>query len=208
MSPTPIYDPLSGNPDGTGRTQFQVFPGDPNYALCNTATNPNCLNIIPAARMDPIAQEIASHFPANNLDRERDNYFVSAPFTFDRHQVDSKVDFNVNSKFNLAGTFGVLHYRTSVPTVFGDDAVGRAHRRQQQSGHGHGNTYRFTVMGTYIFTPDVPDGRALRVGKTGDELGTAGPRHEHRAAMCWASPGRTARAPSRAAGRRSSSWTR
>jgi hypothetical protein len=39
-SPTPIYDPLSGNPDGTGRTQFRVLPGDPNYALCNTAANP------------------------------------------------------------------------------------------------------------------------------------------------------------------------
>ena len=63
LSPTPVYDPLSGNADGTGRTQFQVFPGDPNYALCNTATNPNCLNIIPAARMDPIAIKIASFFP-------------------------------------------------------------------------------------------------------------------------------------------------
>ena len=51
LSPTPVYDPNSGNPDGTGRTQFQVFPGDPNYGLCNTATNPSCLNIIPAARM-------------------------------------------------------------------------------------------------------------------------------------------------------------
>ena len=39
-SDSPIYDPLTGNADGTGRTQFQVFPGDPNYALCNTATNP------------------------------------------------------------------------------------------------------------------------------------------------------------------------
>ena len=57
-SDSPIYDPLTGNADGTGRTQFQVFPGDPNYSLCNTATNPNCLNIIPAARMDPIAKQI------------------------------------------------------------------------------------------------------------------------------------------------------
>ena len=56
-------------------------------------------------------------------------------------------------------------------------------------GHGHGNTYRITVMGTYIFTPDVPHGRALRMGQTGDELGAAGPRHEHRAATCWAFPG-------------------
>src|SRR3954449_1202853 len=105
LSPSPIYDPLSGNADGTGRTQFQVFPGDPNCALCNTATNPNCLNIIPAARMDPIASKIASSIPANNIDRDRNNYFVSAPFTFDRHQIDSKVDYNVNSKMNLAGTF-------------------------------------------------------------------------------------------------------
>ena len=103
--------------------------------------------------MDAIAQDIASHFPANNLDRERDNYFVSAPFTFDRHQLDSKVDVNVNPKFNLAGTFGVLHYRTSVPTVFGDDAVGEPIGGSSNPGSGHGNTYRFTVMGTYIFTP-------------------------------------------------------
>jgi hypothetical protein len=152
-SPTPIYDPLSGNPDGSGRTQFQVSPGDPNYALCNTATNPGCLNIIPAGRLDPIAQKIASYVPANNIARERDNYFVSAPFEFDRQQVDSKVDFNVNPNFNLTGTFGVLHYRTSVPTVFGEDAVGEPIGGSSNPGHGHGNTYRFTVMGTYIFTP-------------------------------------------------------
>jgi hypothetical protein len=153
LSPNPIYDPLSGNPDGTNRTQFQVFPGDPNYALCDHANNPSCLNIIPAARMDPIAQEIASHYPTNNIDRERNNYFVQAPFKYDRQQLDSKVDVNVNSKFNLAGTFGVLHYKTSVPTVFGDDAVGRPIGGSSNPGHGHGNTYRLTVMGTYIFTP-------------------------------------------------------
>ena len=153
LSPTPVYDPLSGNADGSGRTQFRVLPGDPNYALCNTATNPNCLNIIPAARMDPIAKKIAGFIPANNLDRDRNNYFVSGPFTFDRQQVDSKIDYSVNSKFNLAGTFGVLHYRTSVPTVFGDSAVGRAIGGSSNPGHGHGNTYRLTVMGTYIFSP-------------------------------------------------------
>jgi hypothetical protein len=152
-SPTPIYDPLSGNADGTGRTQLRVLPGDANYSLCNTAANPNCLNIIPAARMDPIAKKIAAAIPANNLPRERDNYFVSAPFTFDRHQVDAKVDYNVNSKFNLIGTFGLLHYRTSVPTVFGDTGIGEAIGGSSNPGHGHGNTFRLTAMGTYAFTP-------------------------------------------------------
>src|SRR5712691_2262674 len=153
-SPTPIYDPRSGNPDGSGRTQFQVFPGDPNYALCKTATNPSCLNIIPAGRMDPIAMRIAGFIPANNIDRDRNNYFISGPFAFDRHQVDSRFDYSVNSKFNLAGTFGVLHYRTSVPTIFGETAVGRAIGGSSNPGHGHGNTFRLTVMGTYIFSPN------------------------------------------------------
>jgi hypothetical protein len=152
-SSTPIYDPLSGNPDGSGRSQFRVLPGDPNYALCNTATNPSCLNIIPAARMDPIAMKIASVIPANNIARDRNNYFVSGPFAFDRHQVDSRFDYNVNSKLTLAGTFGMLHYRTNVPTVFGDAAVGRPIGGSSNPGQGHGNTYRLTVMGTYIFNP-------------------------------------------------------
>jgi hypothetical protein len=152
-SSTPIYDPLSGNPDGSGRTQFRVLPGDPNYALCKTATNPSCLNIIPAARMDPTATKIASFIPANNIDRERNNYFVSGPFAFDRQQIDSRFDYSVNSKLNLAGTFGVLHYRTNVPTVFGDAAIGQPIGGSSNPGHGHGNTYRLTVMGTYIFSP-------------------------------------------------------
>ncbi len=152
-SPTPIYDPLSGNADGTNRTQFQVFPGDPNYALCNTATNPGCLNIIPAGRMDPIAQKIAGYIPANNLDRDSRNYFIQAPFESDRRQLDTKVEYNVNNRFNLAGTFGVLHYLTSVPTVFGDQAVGPPIGGSSNPGHGNGNTYRLTVMGTYIFSP-------------------------------------------------------
>ena len=42
---TVIYDPLTGNPDGTGR---QPFAG----------------NKIPASRIDPIAQKIQSYYPA------------------------------------------------------------------------------------------------------------------------------------------------
>ena len=153
LSSSAIYDPLTGNADGTNRTQFQVFPGDPNYALCDHANNPQCLNIIPAARLDPIAQKIASHWPEATYNRERNNYFAQAPFRYDRHQMDTKVDYNVNNKFNMAGTFGVLHYKTSVPTVFGDDGIGRPIGGSSNPGHGHGNTYRFTLMGTYIFTP-------------------------------------------------------
>jgi hypothetical protein len=152
-STTPVYDPLSGDlSSGLNRTQFSVGPGDPNYSLCNTATNPQCLNIIPASRMDPIAQKIAAFFAPNNIDRESRNYFVSGPFVFDRHQVDTKVDYNVSSKLNLIGTFGVLHFNSINPTVFGDAGVGPAIQSISNPGHSHGNTFRLTVMGTYTFT--------------------------------------------------------
>ena len=152
-SPTAIYDPLTGNADGTGRSQFQVFPGDPNYALCNTATNPSCLNIIPAARMDPIAQKIAAAHPrkqpqsrARQLLRVRSVHVRSPAGGF---QGRLQRQFQAQS----GRTFGVLHYATSVPTVFGDTGVGTPIGGSSNPGHGHGNTYRFTVMGTYIFSP-------------------------------------------------------
>ena len=99
------------------------------------------------------ARRSGATFPANNLDRDRNNYFAQAPFTFDRQQIDSRFDYNVNSKFNMSGTFGMLHYRANVPTVFGDAAVGRPIGGSSNPGTGHGNTYRVTVMGTYIFSP-------------------------------------------------------
>ena len=149
---------LTNLPVPLGRNYQQVYRMLPGFAppvnSHSIPTNPNCLDIIPAARMDPIAKKIAGFIPANNLDRERNNYFVSAPFAFDRQQVDSKVDYSVNPKFNLAGTFGVLHYRTNVPTVFGDTGVGQAIGGSSNPGQGHGNTYRLTVMGTYIFSPN------------------------------------------------------
>ena len=43
---------------------------------------------------------------------------------------------------------------TNVPTVFGDTAVGRNRSAAAATpGTGHGNTYRVTVIGTYIFSP-------------------------------------------------------
>ena len=94
-----------------------------------------CLNIIPAARMDPIAQKIASYFPANNLNRERNNYFVQAPFTFDRQQVDSRFDYNATLEVQPVG-----HVRHAALPHERADGVrrhrrGATNRRQQQPRH-------------------------------------------------------------------------
>ena len=133
---TPVYDLRSGNADGTGRTQF---PG----------------NVIPANRIDSIASKLAALIPDPTLSGTRNNFFAAGPFAFNRNQVDSKVNYNASPKLSLSGTFGVQHYVTSVPTVFGDSLGGDPIGGSSNPGHGHGNTFRFTVMGTYAFSPTV-----------------------------------------------------
>ena len=100
-----IYDPLTGNPDGSGRTQF-----------------PN--NTIPLSRMDPIAKMIIDKIPdpnvAGRLDSQSRNYFGTGNFTWDRWSSDTKIDFNVNDQLNLFGRMSTLTYDVAQPTLFGD----------------------------------------------------------------------------------------
>jgi hypothetical protein len=130
-----VYDPLTGDQvSGMSRTPF---PG----------------NIIPLSRLDPIVQKILSFVPPTNLPGDTRNYFVSAPFVWNRNQVDSKINYYATSKLTLTGTFGFLHYSDIAPTIFGEAAIGPLIGPGGNPGHGSGNTYRTTIMGTYTFTP-------------------------------------------------------
>src|SRR5207249_3477424 len=60
-----IYDPLTGNADGSGRT---AFPG----------------NIIPRDRISPVAKKLIPYFPLPNLSGDFNNYFVQPRFLFNR----------------------------------------------------------------------------------------------------------------------------
>jgi Carboxypeptidase regulatory-like domain/TonB dependent receptor-like, beta-barrel len=154
-SGTDVYDPLTGNPDGSGRQQFYASndPNDPAHynALCASA---QCLNMIPTSRLDPISQHILTFVPDPNLGGDQDNFFVSGVRVFHRNQVDSKVNYNVNSKFNLIGTFGMLHYINDTPTAFGTAGGGPDFGSGANPGKGDGNSYRVTIMGTYAFSPN------------------------------------------------------
>jgi hypothetical protein len=170
LSPTPIYDPLTGNADGTGRTQFQVSPGDPNFALCNTATNPNCLNIIPAARMDPIARKIHSREQseqgARQLFRIRALHLRSPPGGFEGRL---QRQFQVESGRHLRPS-PLPHKRA--------DGVRRhcgrnADRRKQQPWARFRQHLPVYGDGHVHLQPHLPDGRALRVRAAGDIVRTA-----------------------------------
>jgi len=140
-SPTPIYDPLSGNPNGSDRIAFAN-------------------NIIPANRFDPIVQRLVGLIPLPNLRNpdgtipETNNYFVQAPFILNRWTIDSKINFNATSKLNLFGRFSVLDFFTQNGTVFGDQLQGPA-LGSSNPGTGSGNTYNVSGGATYTFTSNL-----------------------------------------------------
>jgi carboxypeptidase family protein/TonB-dependent receptor-like protein len=138
-SSTPIYDPMTGNPNGSGRT---AFPS----------------NVIPGNRIDPIVQRLLAQLPLPNVYNpdgsipETNNYFVQAPFVFNRWTVDSKINWNVTNKLNLFSRISVLDFFTENATVFGSQLQGPA-MGTSNPGTGSGNTYNVSGGATYIFSP-------------------------------------------------------
>jgi len=134
-----------------------MAPGDPR---CDTATNPSCENIIPASLLNTpsaqIAQKINALWPEPNLPGLKNNYYSSGSFAFDRNTIDTKMNWNINTKFNVFGRFSFLHYSDFTPTVFqSTGAQGRPIGGSSNPGHGHGETYSTTFGSTYAFTPNL-----------------------------------------------------
>ena len=133
---TPIYDLRTGNSDGTGRTQF---PG----------------NVIPANRLDAIAAKLGRPDPGPHSFRNEKQLLCRRTLRLQPQSGRFKGQLQ-----RLAQAQSVRNIRRAalchrVPTVFGDSLGGDPIGGSSNPGHGHGNTFRFTVMGTYTFTPTV-----------------------------------------------------
>jgi outer membrane receptor protein involved in Fe transport len=81
-----IYDPATGNADGTGRTPF---PG----------------NIIPADRIHPVSAQIQALVPMPNASGTTGNYSDTGPFTLDRNNYDAKLNFNASNSLMFWGKY-------------------------------------------------------------------------------------------------------
>ena len=95
-----IYDPATGNPDGTGRLPFQG-------------------NIIPSSRINPISTKILNLVPTPNFSGDTNNYFALLPFFKDSNSFDYKMDWNISDKDRLTGRFSFGRPVTSQGPIFG-----------------------------------------------------------------------------------------
>jgi len=137
-SSTTIYDPLTGNPDGSGRV---AFPG----------------NIIPENRIDPLARRLLNDLlplPNVNTNLLTNNYFSGAPFNFDRHTLDSKVNMNISEKWTAFARLSWLKFDTFNQTIFGTVGGGAGINGASNAGTGYGATWSGTLASTYVITPN------------------------------------------------------
>ena len=102
-SPTPIYDPATGNADGSGRT---VFAG----------------NIIPSSRISSIAQKLQSYYPSPNngaAGATTNNYFASGGPILDRKYFDAKGNYTISDKESMFVKYGRMWATSGGKAVFG-----------------------------------------------------------------------------------------
>jgi hypothetical protein len=149
-STTAIYNPFSGNSDGTGRQQFVATstPGVPTIPGPNGTTvdayNPACTNaagcpnVIPSALIDGISTKLLNFIPAPTGAGNTNNYFALLPFHKDTNYFDGKVDANLTDKDRLSARFSYQR-----PSVFQAPIFGIAGGAAQGNFEGTGiqNTY-------------------------------------------------------------------
>jgi hypothetical protein len=98
---TTLYDPLTGDANGRGRSTFQ--------------TN----NVIPASRINPIAQQIQSLIPLPNLPGTANNYLGTGTQALDRDNYDVKVDWNPNTNHHIFGKYSAMKALVNCPFSLG-----------------------------------------------------------------------------------------
>jgi hypothetical protein len=133
-SPTPIYDPATGNANGTGRTAFVG-------------------NQIPVNRMDPIALKIQSMLPNPTFDSLTANLFAQGNYRFNSQKMDAKINWNASERLTIFGRGGLQDHNFESGPVLGDLLGVPFYSPASIAGPTYGTTGNMAAGATYVFTP-------------------------------------------------------
>jgi len=98
-----IYDPNTGNPDGSGK---QPFPG----------------NKIPPNQIRPIVRKLLPLVPAQNTGQfgaNANNFYGNLPTKYNLQKIDSKIDFNATPGLRITGRIDDDPYSETQVPIFG-----------------------------------------------------------------------------------------
>ncbi len=144
-----IYDPTTGNADGTGR----LWIGD------STAGGaPTNANIIPTALISKASASLAALIPSPNYGGasagDANNYQYAGDLKFRRDSVDLKINYLPSDKSTLFARYSAEPTYVFDPQQLGA-AGGSALGSVSQPGNAYGLTQNAAVGGTYVFSPHV-----------------------------------------------------
>jgi len=137
FTPTVIYDPQTGNFDGTGRTPFAG-------------------NIIPSNRLDSIALKLQSYYPEPNYagpNLNASNLYASGGPILSRNYFDTKINFILNDKETIWGKYGRMWATSGGKAVFG--IAGGTGLGGSDPGLGDTLIQVGTIGHTHTFSPHV-----------------------------------------------------
>jgi len=135
-----IFDPYTGNLDGTGRSVI---------------SSGGALNVIPPGRLNGPMMQLLNLLPDPNLPGLYDNYFVAGTQRLNRNNIDAKINWNRNEKHQLWFKYSTMVARfTSAGSSLGaaggedigDGGLGGCHTRTQIAGIGQTYTVSPTLL--------------------------------------------------------------
>ncbi len=139
----PIFDPSTGNADGTGRTQFAN-------------------NIIPASRFNPTTVKLLALLPhANANQNTQQNYLGTGKSPFSTDEIDGRIDYKISERDTIFGRYSYFWSSLYSPGVFGLVAGGPS----IGGGNPASTTSRNQLLSlnyTHVFNPSLLG--ELRVG--------------------------------------------
>ncbi len=139
-----IYDPRTGNADGTGRSIIN----------CNGVQNEICVSDV-----DPAALAMAKLIPNENVPGApaTNNYFVTKEGFFHRDDIDGRVDYVPNSNATIFGRYSFSRSYIFDPPVFGPAPTGADGNASNggQLGNAFSRVQVVGLGGTYAFSPTL-----------------------------------------------------
>ena len=101
----PIYDPTTGNPDGSGRQQLS----------CGGVANVIC-----PSRISPVAENLLNLLPRPNINQDTDNNYVgNVKELFNQNEFDTRGDWNITNHDMFFARYSFFSTYLNSPPLFG-----------------------------------------------------------------------------------------
>jgi hypothetical protein len=130
-----VFDPATGNPDGSGRTPFAG-------------------NLIPVNRLSPQALKILAALPAPSSGGTTNNFSAVGSGPYNQDGFDGRIDYAVRSNMNLFGRYSMQKFNLSGEGVFGA-LGGPGFGPQGLAGSSNASNHSIATGFTYTFSPTL-----------------------------------------------------